>query len=169
MSLNYNQFLCPLCGKTNQAATFDPSEFKDDVIGLRFRGLGRGRGWEISEEGSLLGSEVPVLKLLSDRVGVLYDMLYEGDEFEEALDESNEKYGTNHETLLEAFLYVSSWLDDFLEEEPDEVDLVSPHSPQPVTQEPDDEDDWDEEEPETTEPPLDELGREILIGEYEEP
>ncbi len=182
MSLNYNQFKCPLCGKSNSTSKYDPSDFENDIIGINKIGLGYGLGFGVNAEGSILESEDPVMVRLTDRVAVLYDLLYdddESDESEEALDESNEKYETKHETLLEAFLYVTSWLDAFLEEEPDEEEPdeeepdeeepdeeepAPPHSPQPVTQELDVEYDWDEEEPEITEEPLTELDREILIG-----
>lgn len=52
------------------------------------RGLGRGKGFEIVERYSLLdGSDPELLDLISDRVAVLYDMLYEDVEDDEAEEE----------------------------------------------------------------------------------
>lgn len=79
---------CPLCGKQNSIRYYDPTEFVDDIIIILKRGLGRGKGWEDVEEYSLLdGSDPELLDLISDRVAVLYDMLYEDSEDDEAEDE----------------------------------------------------------------------------------
>ncbi len=76
---------CPLCGKQNSIRHFDPTNFVDDIIIILKRGLGRGKGWEEVEEYSLLdGSDPELLDLISDRVAVLYDMLYEDSEDDEA-------------------------------------------------------------------------------------
>ena len=75
---------CPLCGKQNSIRHFDPTNFVDDIIIILKRGLGRGKGWEEVEEYSLLdGSDPELLDLISDRVAVLYDMLYEDSEDDE--------------------------------------------------------------------------------------
>jgi hypothetical protein len=49
-----SQFQCPLCGKYNSYARFDPSDFDDDIFGVDFEGLGRGRGFRVSARYSLL-------------------------------------------------------------------------------------------------------------------
>lgn len=170
MSLNYNQFRCPLCGKSNSTRKYDPSDFEADIIGINKVGLGQGLGFGIDAEGSILESEEPVMVRLKARISTLYDLFYEGDEVEELLDEINLTLGANHETLMEAARDQHSRYLDFVEEEQDMVNHMVGNSQDTVqTQEIDDEDEWDEEESEVSEEPLDELDREILIGEYEEP
>ena len=89
MRVNYSLslWLCPLCGKQGSIRHYDPTDFEDDIRIIIKRGLGRGMGFEVVEEYSLLdGSDPELLDLISDRVAVLYDMLYEdveGDEAEE--------------------------------------------------------------------------------------
>ena len=57
---------------------YDPSDFEDDILLVQVRGLGRGKGVEIVEKYSLLDGDNPeLLDLISDRVAVLYDLLYE--------------------------------------------------------------------------------------------
>ena len=57
---------------------YDPTNFKDDILIILKRGLGRGMGFEVVEEYSLFdGSDPELLDLISDRVAVIYDMLYE--------------------------------------------------------------------------------------------
>ncbi len=81
---------CPLCGKQNSIRYFDPTNFVDDIIIILKRGLGRGKGWEDVEEYSLLdGSDPELLDLISDRVAVLYDMLYEDSDDDEAEGETS--------------------------------------------------------------------------------
>ena len=81
-------FICPICGKQNSINHYDPSNFEDDIMIILKRGLGRGKGFEIVERYSLLdGSDPELLDLISDRVAVLYDMLYEDVEDDEAEEE----------------------------------------------------------------------------------
>ena len=55
---------------------------------VQVRGLGRGKGVEIVKKYSLLdGSNPELLDRISDRVAVIYDMLYEGVEDDEAEEE----------------------------------------------------------------------------------
>lgn len=49
------QFSCPICGKNSSYSKYDPTNFDDDIIGIEVRGLGRGRGFEVTERYSLLG------------------------------------------------------------------------------------------------------------------
>jgi len=57
---------------------YDPSDFDDDILLIQVRGLGRGKGVEIVDKYSLLdGGNPELLDLISDRVAVLYDLLYE--------------------------------------------------------------------------------------------
>jgi len=59
-------------------------KFEDDILVVKFRGLGRGKGFEVTEKYSLFDGDDPeLLDLISDRVAVIYDMLYEDVEAEE--------------------------------------------------------------------------------------
>ena len=69
---------CPICGKRNSIKLYDPTDFDNDIFLIKVRGLGRGKGFEITKKYSLLKGENPeLLELISDRVAVLYDLLYE--------------------------------------------------------------------------------------------
>ncbi len=52
-----SQFRCPLCGKYNSYARYDPGSFDDDIYGADVTGLGRGRGFHFSEKYSLLDDD----------------------------------------------------------------------------------------------------------------
>lgn len=85
-----SQFICPLCGKFVSVRHYDPSNFEDDILLVQVRGLGRGKGVEITEKYSLLDGDDPeLLDLINDRVVVLYELLYEDDEVEDE-DEDDE-------------------------------------------------------------------------------
>ena len=47
---------CPLCGKYTSITSFDPGSLDDDIYAVSFRGLGRGRGFKVTEKRSLLDS-----------------------------------------------------------------------------------------------------------------
>ncbi|GAG89461.1 unnamed protein product [marine sediment metagenome] len=84
-----SQFICPICGKFVSVRYYDPSDFEDDILLVQVRGLGHGRGVEIVEKYSLLNGDNPeLLELISDRVAVIYDLLYE--EVEEAEEDIND-------------------------------------------------------------------------------
>jgi len=88
-----SQLICPLCGKFVSVRYYDPSDFEDDILLVQVRGLGRGKGVEIVETYSLLdGDETYLLDLISDRVAVLYNLLYEnnGDDEDEEEDEEED-------------------------------------------------------------------------------
>ncbi len=85
-----SQFICPLCGKFVSVRHYDPSNFEDDILLVQVRGLGRGKGVEITEKYSLLDGDDPeLLDLISDRVDVLYELLYEDDEAEDEEEDDN--------------------------------------------------------------------------------
>ena len=76
---------CPLCGKQNSIRYYDPTDYVDDIRIIVKRSLGYARGFEEDEEYSLLdGSDPYLLELISDRIAVLYDLLYEDVEDDEA-------------------------------------------------------------------------------------
>ncbi len=91
-----SQFICPTCGKFVSVRYYDPSDFEDDILIVQVRGLGHGKGVEIVEKYSLLdGSDPDLLELISDRIAVLYDLLYEDvedDEAEVELEDDEEEY-----------------------------------------------------------------------------
>ena len=79
-----SQVICPLCGKFVSVRYYDPSDFEDDILLVQVRGLGHGKGVEIVEKYSLLNGDNPeLLELISDRVAIIYDLLYEEVEEEE--------------------------------------------------------------------------------------
>jgi len=93
-------WICPLCGKQNSILHYDPTNFVDDIMIILLRGLGKGRGFEEVKRYSLIdGSDPELLDLISDRVAVLYDMLYEDSEDDEAEDglEDDEDSENNEE------------------------------------------------------------------------
>ena len=80
-----SQVICPICGKFFSVRYYDPSDFENDILLVQVRGLGRGKGVEIVEKYSLLdGSNPELLDIISDRVVVIYDLLYEDVEEDEA-------------------------------------------------------------------------------------
>ena len=87
-----SEFQCPLCGKHVSIRYYDPTNFDDDIIILRKRGLGRGKGLEIVSRQSIFDGDYPeLMDLISNRVAVLYDLLYE-DVDEEFLSEDEDEY-----------------------------------------------------------------------------
>ena len=79
-----SQLICPLCGKFVSVRYYDPSNFEDDILLVQVRGLGHGKGVEIVEKYSLLNGDNPeLLELISDRVAIIYDLLYESAEEQE--------------------------------------------------------------------------------------
>ena len=86
-----SQVICPICGKFFSVRHYDPSDFADDILLVQVRGLGRGKGVEVVEKYSLLdGSNPELLDMISDRVAVIYDLLYEDVEDDEAEDVEDE-------------------------------------------------------------------------------
>ena len=81
-------WICPLCGKQVSINHYDPTNFEDDIMIILKHGLGQGKGFEVIDRYSLLdGSDPELLDLISDRVAVLYDLLYEDVEDDEAEEE----------------------------------------------------------------------------------
>ena len=85
-------WICPVCGKQNSIMHYDPTDFDDDIRIILKRGLGRGMGFDVVDEYSLLdGSDPELLALISDRVSIIYNMLYEDVEPDEAEDDDEEQ------------------------------------------------------------------------------
>jgi len=82
-----SEWQCPLCGKHNSIRYYDPTDFVNDILIIKKRSLGHGKGFDITDRYSLLdGSDPDLLELISDRVAVIYDMLYETAEEESPVD-----------------------------------------------------------------------------------
>jgi len=97
-----SQFICPLCGKFVSVRYYDPSDFEDDILLVQVRGLGYGKGVEVVEKYSLLNGDNPeLLELISDRVAVIYDMLYEEAEEEAPVDLEDEDINDLDEDMIE--------------------------------------------------------------------
>jgi hypothetical protein len=58
--------VCPLCGKSTSLRTFDPSNFEDDIVVKNVRGLGRGRGFEVTDTHSIIDDE-EITRLIVNR------------------------------------------------------------------------------------------------------
>jgi len=63
-------------------AKYDPTDFDLDVMAIQKRGLGRGRGFEVVDKYSLMGTDDPAFVLLKQRVSALYILLH-GDKTQE--------------------------------------------------------------------------------------
>ena len=127
---------CPLCGKQNSMRKYEPYNFEDDITVILMRGLGKGKGFEVVDEYSLLdGSDPELLDLISDRVEVVYDFLFEDveeDRADELVDEINSVLGLDDsdgafdnlndatEALLAHFRDYEE--DDILEDDSEEED-----------------------------------------------
>jgi hypothetical protein len=85
-------WICPLCGKQVSIKYYDPSDFDDDIMIIQLRGLGRGRGFEVVSEHSLFeDKDTELLDLISDRVAILYNLLYENNGDDEDEDEAEDE------------------------------------------------------------------------------
>ena len=78
--------VCPLCGKSFYAESYDPSEFEDDIIAQEFKGKGRGKGFEVIDKYSILIDDEfnDIVKSMADRslriVKLFFDSGYLTDE-----------------------------------------------------------------------------------------
>ena len=66
--MDMSHLKCPLCGRLVSINYFDPSEFDADVFAVKYRGLGRGKGFEKSDEYSILLSGDPIIELIKERI-----------------------------------------------------------------------------------------------------
>ncbi len=69
--------LCPLCGKFTSWAKYDPSGFEMDVKVRELKGLGRGKGFKVLGEWSLLEDNEEALLPMSDRLIDLMSLFHE--------------------------------------------------------------------------------------------
>lgn len=61
-------FNCPICGKQNSIRLYDPSEFSLDIIAIQKVGLGRGKGFLVVNEFSILDKKDPTFQLIKNRI-----------------------------------------------------------------------------------------------------
>jgi len=66
--------VCPLCGKNAPLSTLNPSVLDLDIKVVSFQGLGRGKGFKVSEKWSILGDD-QVTPLIAERIVELCGML----------------------------------------------------------------------------------------------
>ena len=62
--------VCPLCGKLAHLNSFTPDEYSDDIECVEMRGLGRGKGFEVTSRFSALGDE-ELMGLISSRCRII--------------------------------------------------------------------------------------------------
>lgn len=81
---------CPLCGQLFSVEDYDPADLEDAITLVKDLAFGHGEGAEPVEKHSLLdGSDPELLDLISDRVAVIFDLLYEDEEDDEEEDDDN--------------------------------------------------------------------------------
>jgi len=68
--------VCPLCGKLAHLNSFTPDEYSDDIKCVEMRGLGRGKGFEVTRRFSALGDE-ELMDLISSRCHAILRMVGE--------------------------------------------------------------------------------------------
>jgi len=69
-----SQLVCPLCGRFVSLKIFDPSRFESDIFAVDVRGLGRGRGFAVSEAFSVLG-EPEITGVIAERCRIILGLI----------------------------------------------------------------------------------------------
>ena len=72
-------FLCPLCGKQSSVRLYDPTKFDPDIYAIQKVGLGRGRGFKVTNQYSILNKENPTVELIKDRILLLSKTLIDNE------------------------------------------------------------------------------------------
>ena len=70
-------FVCPLCGKSSSAKHYDPKSLELDVIAKNLKGLGRGRGFIVVNQWSILAGDPKWLKGMGQRLLDLVALFHE--------------------------------------------------------------------------------------------
>ncbi len=75
--------LCPLCGKKTHIDQFDPENFADDIFVQEIKGLGRGKGFKVTEVTSIFdNSNDDTIWMIKERVLQLAKILKDEGELE---------------------------------------------------------------------------------------
>jgi len=69
-----SQLACPLCGRFVSLNGFDPSNFESDIYAVNRTGLGRGRGFAVSEAFSVLG-ESAITTPIAERCRIILGLI----------------------------------------------------------------------------------------------
>jgi len=69
-----SQLACPLCGRFVSLNGFDPSHFESDIYAVNRTGLGRGRGFAVSESFSVLG-ESTITGPIAERCRIILGLI----------------------------------------------------------------------------------------------
>jgi hypothetical protein len=69
-----SQLACPLCGRYVSLSRFDPSHFESDIYAVDMIGLGRGRGFAVSETFSVLG-EPEITCVIAERCRIILGLI----------------------------------------------------------------------------------------------
>ena len=71
MENGFTHIQCTLCGLSVSARNYDPTNFRNDIDGIRFKGLGYAKGFGVAARGSILQSGDPVIELIAYRIIVI--------------------------------------------------------------------------------------------------
>lgn len=69
-----SHLVCPLCGLSVPLKKFDEDQDLEDIVITEFRGLGRGRGFEVAGTYSILGDK-DLLDVLEDRCKAILKLI----------------------------------------------------------------------------------------------
>ena len=64
---------CPLCGKMSSVERYNPKYFADDIFILELKGLGRGRGFEVTNSSSIFSQTNRMDSIIDRALGDLRD------------------------------------------------------------------------------------------------
>jgi hypothetical protein len=85
-----SHLVCPLCGKNAPLSTLDPENQPLDLRTVSFRGLGRGKGFAVSEEVSIMGDD-EYTPIIAKRIQELFKLFVEKGEIDIPIITSNDE------------------------------------------------------------------------------
>ena len=98
-----SHFACPLCGLNRSIASYDPSEYSDDIMICTFRSKGYRMGFHPPDKESISNFDMDdLLELIVDRILDLY-FLYCEEEEDDA--EESDEHEERQDRLLQAINY----------------------------------------------------------------
>lgn len=71
-----SRLVCPLCGRLKHIKCFNPSGLERDILAVKMKGMGRGKGVKVVGRYSLLSPNNEVTVQIKDRILVLVNILY---------------------------------------------------------------------------------------------